>query len=75
MERNRHKFIFEHGDGFPKSFICKRQSRCAGRFATLSPKRIKLTVKDDDLQTLLELGLVELQTTAGITETGLAALD
>jgi hypothetical protein len=40
-------------------------------------KRLKLTpLKDDDLQTLVELGLVELREGAPVvTETGLEALD
>ena len=64
-------------DGFPKSFNLQKAIALRWALRDIVAKRIKLTpIKDDDLQTLLELGLVEIQDDQPvITEAGLAALD
>jgi len=64
-------------DRFPKSFNLEKAIALRWALRDIVAKRIKLIpLKDDDLQTLLELGLVEMQDEQPvITEAGLAALE
>ena len=64
-------------DRFPKSFNLKKAITLRWALRDIVAKRIKLTpIRDDDLQTLLELGLVEMRDDQPtVTEAGLAALE